>query len=209
MTFMVGVLLSGGLDSVVLLHDIIDIHGADKVTAIAFDYGQRHRKELECAEYWIEKFSLPSVKVPMGFLGSIVGEASLLGASEDLAKSYVPFRNMIFLSISLSIAESRGLDMLAYGAHADDEHGYWDCRDEFVNAVQHIANMSGKKIYLYTPYLHEPKSFIILEGKRLGVDFSHTWSCYLGGEKPCGECPTCCVRKKAFEEANTVDPLTL
>lgn len=206
---MVGVLLSGGLDSVVLLHDIMDAYGADKITAIVFDYGQKHRKELECAEYWIDKYGLDFVKIPMDFLGSIIGESSLLGSSDDLSKSYVPFRNMIFLSIALSVAESRGLEMIAYGAHMDDERGYWDCRDEFINTVQHIANQSGKKIRIYTPYLHQPKAFIVLEGERFGVDFSHTWSCYLGQDQPCCVCPTCEVRAKAFKEANIPDPLIL
>ena len=122
--------------------------------------------------------------------------------------TYVPNRNMVLLALGAALAEARGACDLFYGAQAQDEYGYWDCTQEFqerLNAV--LALNRGRPVRIHAPFVTMKKAEIVRVGIALGVDFSLTWSCYRGGERPCGSCPTCVERTNAFEEAGIGDPL--
>jgi len=124
--------------------------------------------------------------------------------------TYVPARNIIFLSFALSFAETIKASAIFIGAHAQDYSGYPDCRPEFFKAFEKTAKTgtaSGDKIKIIAPLLHKNKSQIIRLGQRLGVPFELTWSCYRGKKYPCGKCDSCYYRAKGFKEAGFLDPL--
>jgi 7-cyano-7-deazaguanine synthase len=132
-----------------------------------------------------------------------------------IPRTYVPARNTIFLSLALGFAEARGARVLVAGMNQLDYSGYPDCREEFLQAFEAMANLGtkagveGDRFSLYAPLLHMTKADIIREGVRLGLDYGLTWSCYSGGESPCGHCDSCILRAKGFEEAGVPDPLLL
>jgi 7-cyano-7-deazaguanine synthase len=218
------VLLSGGLDSTVLVHHVARELGVAPVHAIAFDYGQRHVQELDCARVQAEAAGAESFRViDMGFVGELVAAGTSLveaGAEvPDLASldesqlsqppTYVPNRNMLLLSLAAAYAEAQGVRDVFYGAQAHDEYGYWDCTVEFLERINAVLSLNrGDGITVRAPFVELKKSALVTLGTELKVDFSQTWSCYRGGEKPCGTCPTCVERAKAFDEAGLRDPLT-
>lgn len=217
------VLLSGGMDSTVLLHHVANTLERRPVRALSFQYGQRHEKELECARWQAEVAGIAEHRtIRLSFLPELVKEATTLveGAAavpdladleaDDLAQppTYVPNRNMMLLSIAAAYAEAQGIRDVFYGAQAHDEYGYWDCSQAFVERVNAVLALNRKEaVTIHAPFAELKKASLVSMGKALGVDFSHTWSCYRGGERSCATCPTCVERLKAFAEAGEEDPL--
>ncbi|MCX5706384.1 MAG: 7-cyano-7-deazaguanine synthase QueC [Candidatus Omnitrophica bacterium] len=198
------VLLSGGLDSAVTLY-IAKKQGFN-CHCLVFDYGQRHRKEIESAKKIVKKTgcSCKVLKINLPWGGS-----SLLG--DKVPSTYVPGRNIIFLSFALSYAEAIAARAIFIGAHTQDYSGYPDCRPEFLKAFGAMAGKGTKagvensSIVIKAPLLYKRKSEIIKIGAKLNVPFNQTWSCYAGGEKPCGKCDSCYYRRKGFKEAGLID----
>jgi len=218
--------VSGGMDSTVLLH-----HAAanfNNVYAISFDYGQRHRKELECADYQInviregddEKNVCFNTVVKLPFF-DLIKNSALLNREIDVAKAkdvmgdpqtvnYVPFRNMMLLSIACSFAEQFDATTVYHGAaQADSVAGYWDGSPEFLTAINDIIALNRRnKIKVEAPLINKSKKEIIEMGIELGVDFSRTWTCYEGLDLACGECTACSLRLQGFIQAGIKDPIS-
>lgn len=206
---------SGGLDSTVLLYDLVKT--ASEVKAISFDYGQRHKKELEYAALNAKRLEIEHRVVDLSSLIPLFGGSSLTDSSievpdghyteETMKSTVVPNRNLILISIAAAWAMSQQFDSVSYGAHAGDHTIYPDCREEFALAVgQVLALADWHPILLHRPYVKKTKADICLRGSKLGVDFSATWSCYKGGVYHCGSCGTCVERKEAFQLAGVDDP---
>ena len=220
------VLSSGGLDSTVCLARAVKERGSANVIALSLGYGQKHVKELDASKK-IAKFygvSLLSLDIGEIFAGS---RCSLLAeSSEDIPEesyeeqlrktkgepvtTYVPFRNGLFLSAAAAIALSKGCDTIVYGIHGDDAAGnaYPDTSEAFNNAIGEAVFLgSGRKVRIDAPFAGRSKADVVAEGIRLGVPFELTWSCYAGGDKPCGKCGTCRDRLDAFAKNGITDPL--
>jgi 7-cyano-7-deazaguanine synthase len=192
-------LLSGGLDSVVLLHHLQAMK--HEVAALSARYGQRHVKEVRAARYWATARSVPHyfVDLPGVFSGSaLTGDSPVPHghyADESMRSTVVPNRNMVLLSIAVARALSEGFDGVAYAAHAGDAAVYPDCRPAFVEAMTAAIRLCDyRELRVLTPFLWYNKADIVSRGRALGVDFSHTWSCYEGGDRPCGKCGPCVAR---------------
>ena len=217
------VLLSGGLDSTVLLHEVHRKHPDAPLHTLSFDYGQRHARELRCAE--VQSRAVHSAThrvVDLRFLGGLVAHATTLlegGAAvpdldaiaqsdRDQPPTYVPNRNMMLLSVAAAYAEAQGIHRLYYGAQAQDEYGYWDCTEAFLEGVNAVLGLNRKHgLRVLAPFVHTKKSELVTLGVSLGVDFAQTWSCYRGAAAPCLTCPTCVERIAAFRDAGHADPL--
>jgi 7-cyano-7-deazaguanine synthase len=221
------VLLSGGLDSSTTLA-IARAEGFE-CHALSFDYGQRHARELDSArrvaraldarEHCIMRLDLRAIggsaltddiAVPKGRNHAAIGEG--------IPVTYVPARNTIFLSHALGWAEVLGAQDIFLGANALDYSGYPDCRPEFVEAFERLANLATKagvegtsRFRVHTPLIALSKAQIVLRAWELGVDFSLTWSCYEPGAdgRPCGACDSCLLRAKGFAEARLQDPTAM
>ncbi|MEO0145089.1 MAG: 7-cyano-7-deazaguanine synthase QueC [candidate division WOR-3 bacterium] len=210
------VLLSGGIDSTTLIHYVKKILKKD-VYAISFIYGQRHSKEIEYAKYQAKVVNVIEHKIiDISFLKELIKNSALINkqlsiprweeAQKEMPITYVPFRNLIFLSISLAYAESNNIDEIYYAAQRQDYIGYWDCREDFVNIMNNLTSLNpGIKIKILAPFVNLRKSEIIKIGFDLNVDYTKTWSCYKGEDEPCGICPSCVDRKRAFEELGIYD----
>lgn len=216
------VIFSGGLDSTVLLYRALEEFGAKQVHALSFDYGQRHFKELRCANDVIIK--LPHV-IPWQVvnLSSLQRAKIIKGSSQtgDLEVPYghynddnmkttvVPNRNMIMLSVAIAYAVSYEISNVWFGAHGGDHAIYPDCRQEFVEAMDKASQLGNWfPVQVSAPYLEDrmDKTDIVMLGARLKVPFELTWSCYEGQETHCGRCGTCVERREAFEQAGVKDP---
>jgi len=207
------VLLSGGLDSATVLY-FAKAKGYI-CRCLIFDYGQLHRKEINCAVN-IAKASGSScriLKIDFPWKGSALLDKKIKvpdKIAESVPATYVPARNIIFLSFALSFAETLKAGAIFIGAHAQDYSGYPDCRPEFFKAfakVAKVGTLGGCRIEILAPLLKMNKSRIISFGRKLGVPFNLTWSCYRGAKLPCGKCDSCHYRAKGFKEADLVDPL--
>ena len=214
------VLLSGGLDSSTVL--AIALEMGYEVHALSFDYGQRHSRELESAKKIAKYFNVPHkiIKIDLRQIGGSaltdnidVPERNMEEIEKEIPITYVPARNTILLSLALGYAEVIDADAIFYGANAIDYSGYPDCRPEYVEAFERVANLGtkrgveGKPIKIIAPIIHMTKAEIIKKGMELGVPYELTWSCYKGGEKACGKCDSCLLRLKGFMEAGYEDPL--
>lgn len=217
------IILSGGLDSTVLLYYIKkNCSYMEGLYTITYDYGQKHKKEIEMAEYQAEKAGVLEHKIiDISFIKDLTKGASaltdesikipsikeVLGHPQPI--TYVPNRNMILLSIAVGFAEARKCDYIFYGAQAHDTYsGYWDASPEFLPKINEVVKLNRKnKISIIAPFINYKKYKIVQLGKELGVDFSKTWTCYKGLKKACGVCPTCADRIKAFMDAGEIDPL--
>jgi len=217
------ILLSGGLDSAVALY--IAKRQGFKCHCLIFDYHQRHRREIRSARAVAESAGSPFeiLKIPLPHKGSSLLDANLrlttylpAGQAGDLRlkgipTTYVPGRNIIFLSFALSFAETEGASAIFIGAHVQDYSGYPDCRSEFYRDFRRVAKsgtkagVEGRPIEICTPLIHKTKAQIIKMGKAMGVPFALTWSCYKGGRVPCGKCDSCYYRIKGFKEAGIKD----
>ena len=211
------VLLSGGLDSTTAAY--LAAGSGFALYTLAFDYGQRHRRELAAAEAVAARLGAVHqvVRVNLGDWGG----SSLVGAGEIPAESsagipstWVPARNLIFLSVAAGYAEVVGARAIYIGVSEVDYSGYPDCRRPFLDAFQQAANLASKQfveegisVPVIAPFLYLRKSGIIQLGRTLGVDYGLTWSCYRGGDRPCGMCDSCRLRAAAFAELGIPDPL--
>ena len=208
------VLLSGGLDSATSAAQAI----ADgfEVIALSFRYGQKHSRELEAAKNIAIKLGITEHFV-MDVNLSQWGGSSLTDASQDIPKegvkpdvipsTYVPGRNTVFLALALSLAEAKEAEAIYLGINAVDYSGYPDCRPEYLAAYQTLANLSSKAGIeghapkLIAPLVLDTKVEIVKKAVKLGVAIADTWSCYEGGEKPCGVCDSCRIRDEALIKA--------
>jgi 7-cyano-7-deazaguanine synthase len=211
------VLLSGGMDSVVALHHARREH--EIVVAVSFDYGAKHHgREIPFAKWQAESCGVPHTTVPLDFVGREFASDLLKNGGEipkghyeeqTMKKTVVPFRNGIMLSIAAGFAESKGAAGLVIAAHSGDHAIYPDCREEFMCAMGNAIRLGTYvEIELLRPFIAMKKADIARRGAELGVDFSKTWSCYVGGETHCGECGTCVERREAFQLAGLPDPTT-
>lgn len=215
------VLLSGGLDSTVCM--AVAREKGFEVWPISFDYNQRHNRELDCARRVAEYFGVKRhliIKTNMNEIGGSALTDKAINVPEgdversDIPSTYVPARNLIFLSYALGYAEVTGADRIFIGVNALDYSGYPDCRPEFINLFQQLADYStkaaiqdGRRIIVETPLLNLAKKDIVLLGTRLKAPLHLTTSCYAGGEEACGKCDSCLLRLKGFAEAGVTDPI--
>ena len=211
------VLLSGGLDSATVLAMASDL-GYD-CHALSLDYGQRHRSELQAAENVARSMSatLKVIKLDLrAFGGSALTDDIDVPEEEGegIPVTYVPARNTIMLSLALAWAEVLGSGDIFIGVNAVDYSGYPDCRPEFINAYEEMANLAtkagvvGKRLEIHTPLIDISKAEIIQQGTALGVDYALTVSCYQASEdgEACGVCDSCRIRAAGFEAAGISDP---
>lgn len=209
-------ILSGGMDSATLLYDLL-AHG-DSVEAIGVNYKQRHGKELACAADLCRslgvRFDVLDLSSLSGFLtGSSQSDPNVpvpFGKYDEpsMKLTVVPNRNMFMLAAAGAVAIARKADRLAYGAHAGDHTIYPDCRPAFVKAMTEAFGLCDwHMLGLHAPYLHMTKGDICARGVALGVPYGRTWTCYVGGDRPCGRCGSCTERAEAFEFAGVADPL--
>jgi len=210
---------SGGMDSSVLLH--MAAEKFDEVYCLFFDYGQRHKKELQCAEKQLKSLNkgvkMLVIDTPLNVLAPTSSLTNLDIDTPDVRemrgeaqpKSYVPFRNMLFISYLLSYAEGVGADAVWYGAaQVDSLAGYWDGSPEFLKEINDVAALNREhRIVVEAPLLTMSKADIILEGIRLGVKFSDTWTCYAGEEKADAYSPSSSLRLQGFASAGYIDPI--
>ena len=206
-------ILSGGMDSTTLLYD-----EQERIAlAISFDYGSKHNaKEMPFAQWHCQQLGIRHITIPLDFMTRYFKSSLLEGgeeipeghyADENMRSTVVPFRNGIMLSIAVGIAESNGLKCVMMANHGGDHTIYPDCTPQFVDAFDAAAGAGTYvKVCLRSPYTNLTKADIARRGKALGVDYSKTWSCYKGGEKPCGKCGTCVERREALAAAGITDP---
>jgi 7-cyano-7-deazaguanine synthase len=212
-------LLSGGLDSSTALAWAL-AQGYDCST-LAFDYGQRHRRELESAHEVSERLGAEqhrTVRIDLRAFGgsSLTSDlpVPVEGVQEGvIPNTYVPARNTIFLSFALAYAEVRDAQAIVLGINALDYSGYPDCRPEYLEAMSRVARLAtrqgveGRPPQLLAPLIELSKAEIVRLGSDLRVPWELTWSCYLGGDHACGICDSCRLRLKGFEEAGMQDPV--
>lgn len=212
------VLLSGGLDSMVCA--ALAQEQGFRVLALTIDYNQRHRVELDAARVIAQRLGVERhVILPLDlrqFGGSALTDAidvPKTGVGDDIPVTYVPARNLVFLSLALAWAEAAGSSDLFIGVNALDYSGYPDCRPEFIGGFQDLARVAtkvgseGGTVKVHAPLQHLRKSEIAQEAVRLGLDTGESWSCYdpLPDGRACGECDSCRLRKAGFEEAGLSD----
>jgi 7-cyano-7-deazaguanine synthase len=215
-------LLSGGLDSTVTLAYAIS-EGYD-VVPLTIRYGQRHVRELDSARAVVRHYGLKNHIVMDLDLSSfrsaltrsdiaVPERGSTAEIGEDIPITYVPARNIIFLSIAAGLAESVDADRIFIGANAIDYSGYPDCRPEFFRAFETVlkvgtkAGVEGEPILIEHPILRATKADIVRLGKKLDAPLHLTWSCYQGGDKACGKCDSCLIRLKGFADAGSKDEI--
>lgn len=220
------VLFSGGVDSTTCLAMAVKHYGAENVIALSVSYGQKHIKEIKAARSIAQYYGVKHLQLDLAsiFEGS---DCSLLqGSDSEIPKesyaqqltktdgapvsTYVPFRNGLFLATAASVALSNGCGVIYYGAHSDDAAGnaYPDCSQSFNNAINEAIYIgSGKQLRVEAPFVGLTKADVVRRGLELNVPYELTWSCYEGGEKPCGVCGTCRDRMAAFEANGVTDPI--
>lgn len=224
------VLCSGGLDSTVLLHRAVKMHGSANVIALNMYYGQRHAKEAAYAKFHCDKLSVRMYEVDMSSVFrfnpnccSLLKDSSLeldhrsyeeqVGELKDKESisAYVPYRNGLFLSYAAAVALQLGCSEVHYGAHADDAagHAYPDCTPEFIqHQMRAIVAGTNGAITMVAPLWNLNKAGVVAMGLSHGMthnELRNTWSCYEGNEEPCGTCGTCIDRRRAFEANNIFD----
>ncbi|MCH5226518.1 MAG: 7-cyano-7-deazaguanine synthase QueC [Muribaculaceae bacterium] len=208
------IILSGGVDSTTLLY-----YQKHRIAlAVSFNYGSNHNgRELECARWQCSELGIEHLVIPLDFIGQYFQSSLLAGAeeipkgdydNENMKSTVVPFRNGIMLAIACGIAESRGLKHVMMANHGGDHAIYPDCRPEFTKAISEAMQAGTyERVTLIDPFTMYSKAEIVKLGKELGIDYSHTYSCYCGEELHCGECGTCRERKEAFNLAGMEDPV--
>lgn len=210
------IILSGGLDSTTLTYDLQS--KGHELFALSFNYGQKHAKELIKAQLTCAKLKIPHKIIGLGELSELICNSSLTDASvevptghyaaENMKSTVVPNRNMIMLALATGYAINIGATQVAYAAHAGDHTIYPDCRPEFAASMMtSMALCHFEPIELLAPYMFISKNDICVIGRDLGVPYEDSWTCYVGGEVPCGACGACVERREAFEFAGIADPL--
>ena len=206
------IIVSGGMDSITLLYDKKN----EIALGISFNYGSNHNaKEIPLAEMHCRRLGIKHITINLDFMGQYFKSSLLEGgeaipegnyADENMKSTVVPFRNGIMLSIAIGIAESNNLQKVLIANHGGDHTIYPDCRPEFIKAID-AAAYAGTFVnaHVEAPYTHITKGDIARIGKRLGLNYAETWSCYKGADKHCGRCGTCIERKEALTEAGIDD----
>lgn len=219
------ILVSGGIDSSTCLALAVSRYGPENCIALSLSYGQKHEKELDCAREIARHYGVELIESDLSAIFRYSNSSLLSHSDAPVPKStyadqkteaegspvstYVPFRNGLFISVAAGIAISKGCDEVYYGAHMDDAAGsaYPDCSREFFDAMnQALITGSGEQIKLIAPFIDLSKADIVRMGLSLKVPYELTWSCYEGGEKPCGTCATCLDRAGAFAANGIFDP---
>ena len=206
------IIVSGGMDSTTLLYDRRD----EIALAISFDYGSNHNaREIAYAEMHCKRLGIEHITIPLDFMHKYFRSSLLEGADaipeghyadENMKSTVVPFRNGIMLAVAAGVAESRNLTKLLIANHGGDHTIYPDCRPEFISAMDSATNAGTYVgVRVVAPYTNITKGDIARIGKKLGIDYAETWSCYKGGEKHCGKCGTCVERKEALAYAGIED----
>ena len=223
------VLSSGGLDSTTCLGIAVEKYGKENVVTASLFYGQKHFKELECANKVARYYGVPHYELNISSIFEFSNCSLLEHSTEKIVhesyaqqiqeigseriNTYVPFRNGLLLSIAAAYADGlfpKEQIAIFFGGHADDAVGnvYADCTPEFVAAMNAAINIGTyKKIFIESPLVNMHKAQVVKRGLELHVPYELTWSCYEGGEKQCGECGTCIDRRKAFEANGVEDPV--
>jgi len=213
------VVLSGGQDSTTCLYWAIDRFGRDNVLTITFDYGQRHRIELDCASRVAEQAGVPNTCLPIDTFSALGGDAltdsdipvdTPASSGNGLPNTFVPGRNLVFLTFAAAFAYQRGITNLVTGVAQTDYSGYPDCRDETIRALQQTLRIGMESdVVIHTPLMHLSKRETVELARDLGglpaMALTHT--CYNGQRPPCGNCPACELRARGFAEAGIEDPL--
>ena len=212
------VICSGGLDSVSLAYSVASRGELSRL--VSFDYGQRHRKELDYAALCAARLKVPHHIIDMRPIGAALTGSALTDdidvpdghyAEETMRITVVPNRNAIMLTIAYGIAAARGDTAVATAVHGGDHFIYPDCRPGFTEGfdkMQRAALEGYADVALSTPFVHRSKADIVTEGARVNTPFAETWSCYKGGAHHCGRCGTCVERREAFHLAGIEDPTT-
>lgn len=220
------VLSSGGVDSTTALALAVEKYGKEHVVALSVSYGQKHDKELQAARAVADYYGVEQLFLDLSLIFQYSNCSLLRQSDQEIPEesyaqqiektggktpvsTYVPFRNGLFLSTAASIALSKDCGLIYYGAHADDAAGaaYPDCSQAFNQAMdQAIYEGSGKQLHIEAPFVGKTKADIVKLGLQLKVPYHLTWSCYEGGEVPCGKCGTCIDRAKAFAANGVSDP---
>jgi len=216
--------VSGGMDSSVLLHKACSHY--KKIHAISFNYNQKHIKELKYAEYQVKDIcnkignNITHDIIDISFFKDLASTSSLTNNEIDVAKAkdvmgdpqtvnYVPFRNLMIISMCLARAETLGASTVWHGAaQADSIAGYWDGSKEFIDQINKVTSLNRRhKILVEAPLLNSSKTEIVCLGIVSKVNFANTWTCYEGGDEACGECTACSLRLQGFVKAGYIDPV--
>lgn len=212
------VVVSGGMDSVTLAHVVHEHHD---VELVSFDYGQRHRKEIEFAARCAARLESPHHVVDLRNITNLISRSVLTDHTRDvpdghyaentMRQTVVPNRNAIMMNIAAGYAITAGASAVATGVHAGDHYIYPDCRPEFIGALDKMLNLANEGFVpptfrVMAPFVTSTKGDIVRRGAALDVPFVETWSCYKGGDVHCGACGTCFERREAFTEAGVTDP---
>ena len=220
------VLSSGGVDSTTALGLAVKKYGRENVTALSVFYGQKHDKEIKASTAVADYYGVEHLFLDLSVIFKDSNCSLLRHSTEEIPEesyaeqikrtegekpvsTYVPFRNGLFLSSAASIALSRDCGVIYYGAHADDSAGaaYPDCSPVFNNAMSEaIWEGSGHQLRIEAPFVNVSKAEVVRMGLEIGVPYELTWSCYEGGEEPCGKCATCIDRAAAFAANHVEDP---
>lgn len=207
-------LVSGGIDSAVTLALAVENFGKHNVLALRFDYRQKHAVELDYSKKLTQHYEVSNYLLNTPALSYVPGlrasDDTKPGLAEDiglLPKTWKPGRNIIFLTYAGIYACTMGYNFVAIGAHQEDYPGYPDCRTMFLGAMENALNFGlAHPLKIWAPLLNMSKAAIVRLGLELKVPFEHTWSCYKGEEKPCGECDACIRRADAFNLNGRADP---
>jgi 7-cyano-7-deazaguanine synthase len=213
------VVLSGGQDSTTCLYWAIHRFGADAVETVTFDYGQRHCIELECASRVAQLAGVANTRLPIDTFSALGGDALTdsdipvqegVDADSGLPNTFVPGRNLVFLTFAAAFAWQRGIGHLVTGVAQTDYSGYPDCREDTIAALQAAIRLGMEsEIVIHTPLMHLSKKETVEMARDLGAlpAMAHTHTCYNGRRPPCGKCPACELRARGFAEAGIEDPL--
>ena len=213
------VVLSGGQDSTTCLYWAIDHYGVAGIETLTFDYGQRHRIELECAKAVAAHAGVTNVVLPIDTFAALGGDALTdndvevqrgTEASTGLPNTFVPGRNLVFLTFAAAFAYQRGIANLVTGVAQTDYSGYPDCRESTMTSLQQTLRLGMEfEVTIHTPLMHLSKKETVLLARDLGAlpAMALTHTCYNGMRPPCGDCPACELRARGFAEAGVEDPL--
>ena len=209
------VIFSGGMDSFTVLN--LAVKQGLEVFALSFNYGQRHKKELDYASLACKTLRVQHKIVDISAINQLIGGSSLTSdidvseghyEEESMKSTVVPNRNMILLSMAVGYAVSINANKVYYGAHSGDHAIYPDCRPEFVHKMNDVCAIANyEAVEIVTPFLDVSKTAILTAGLVMGLDYNQTWTCYNGREKACGKCGACQERLEAFSENGVSDPL--
>jgi 7-cyano-7-deazaguanine synthase len=209
------VIYSGGMDSFTVLS--IALEQKHDVYALSFDYGQRHKKELDYAARACAELGVQHKIIDISPINQLIGGSSLTSdipvaeghyEEQSMKSTVVPNRNMILLSMAVGYAVSLDARQVYYGAHSGDHAIYPDCRPEFVKRMNEVCAIANyEKVEIVTPFLNKSKTEILAHGIAKGLDYNLSWTCYNGREKACGKCGACQERLEAFAENQVKDPL--